>query len=573
MNRLILFSLLTLLGLSVSAQSQLASPLRLPTAPSGTFAEIRTNHYHGGIDLRVGGDEGVGAPVYAPADGYVSRICISAYSGGKMLYIDHPGGLTTVYMHLDGYNSAIGDFVWGCQQRLQSYTFDTTVAKGRLPVRKGELIAYAGNTGMSGGPHLHYEVRNTVTQHAYNPLNYGLSIDDSMKPTIRGIRLLPVDDKCRIEGSDKPYQLEKKDTVTVLGRFYVGVYATDMSRGSTYRNGYERIDIWVDGKPFFQYRVDKIDFDNGRALNAQIDYEHYLATKQGYVVTRRLPGDPIKPARTYGDGSIGFVASDTSAHRITVQVSDFSGNSAVRQFYVRNTVKPLVQMHAVPRHVSLRELSDTFLYQSPFTLIRGDYQIEMPAGMLYYNDRLVHGKRTDRRYISPVVTVKPWRSPYPPHKTFTLRLPLPVGYEPSQLVVCALKNDKPTACPTRLVTRRTEGRTGEWLEADVRDFGLFVVACDTEAPAVRPLNFAEGKKVKESQLRMRISDNLSGIRDYRCFINDEWVLAEFDGKSSTLTVSLNKPQKITGGRPIRLRVTLTDCCGNVKDVTYRIILP
>ena len=102
-------------SLPLAAQEGFDSPLKLPTALSGTFAEIRTNHYHGGIDLRVGGDEGVGTPIYAPADGYVSRICISAYSGGKMLYIDHPGGLTTVYMHLDGYHGAIADYVWGCQ--------------------------------------------------------------------------------------------------------------------------------------------------------------------------------------------------------------------------------------------------------------------------------------------------------------------------------------------------------------------------------------------------------------------------------------------------------------------------
>ena len=144
-------------------------PLRLPAAPSGTFAEIRTNHFHSGIDLRVGGDEGVGTPVYAPADGYVSRLRISAYDGGKMLYINHKGNITTVYLHLDGYHGAIADYVLAYQRAHQCYAFDTVVPEGALPVKRGQLIAYAGNSGMSGGPHLHYEVRNTRTQQSLNP--------------------------------------------------------------------------------------------------------------------------------------------------------------------------------------------------------------------------------------------------------------------------------------------------------------------------------------------------------------------------------------------------------------------
>lgn len=111
-------------------------PLKLPAASSGTFAEIRTNHYHGGLDLRIGGDDGIGTPVYAPADGYVSRVRISAYDGGKMLYINHAGYITTVYLHLDGYHGAIADYVQQVQNAEQCYTFDTVVEPGLLPVKK-----------------------------------------------------------------------------------------------------------------------------------------------------------------------------------------------------------------------------------------------------------------------------------------------------------------------------------------------------------------------------------------------------------------------------------------------------
>ena len=582
MKNIVIIILLAILSLTASAQSnkppQLASPLHLPLAPSGTFAEVRTNHYHGGLDLRVGGDEGVGTPVYAPADGYVSRLRISAYDGGKMLYINHAGNITTVYLHLDGYNGAIARAVRKIQAGIQGYAFDTTIAEGMLPVHKGDLIAYAGNSGMSGGPHLHFEVRDTRTQQTLNPLRYGLSLSDTIRPTIRGIRLIPVDKNSRINGTKAPMQVDMStkfrrlgticNPIPVLGRFYISVYATDMSEGSTLRNGYEHLDIWVDGKHFFQYGVDKIVFVDSRSVNAQLDYDHYLATREPYIITRRLPGDPMRPARTFGDGSIGFIDSDTTLHRITVAVTDYNGNQAVKCFYVRNRFETLVPMHDVPEHPSYHLFSDSLTVRWPLSVSRGDYQIDMPANMLYYDDLLLHGLQKDRRYISPIYTVKPWKSPYPPNRTWQLRVPLVIGYEPTQLVLCTLRDEKLSALPTRVVERRIEGKPGRWLEADVRVFGNFVVASDTSAPYVKPINFKPGGKVTASALRLKMGDNLSGVREYRCFINNEWVLGEFDGKTATLSIALD--QVSSSVKNLDVNIFLTDCCGNANEVVYHL---
>ncbi len=582
MKQYMTFFLMLFWAFTVLSQTQqtpqFASPLHLPAAPSGTFAEIRTNHFHGGLDLRIGGDDGVGTPVYAPADGYVSRLRISAYDGGKMLYINHKGNITTVYLHLDGYHGAIARYVRNYQADHQCYAFDTNLSEGLLPVHKGDLIAYAGNSGMSGGPHLHYEVRDTRTQQSLNPLAYGVTLLDTMQPVIRGIRLLPVDKNSRINRANAPMQVDLSNKsrrlgtadnpIPVLGRFYLSVWATDMSEGSTLRNGYDRIDIWVDGHPFFQYRVDRITFGDTRAINAQLDYSHYLATREPYIITRRLPGDPMRPARTLGDGSIGFIDSDTTLHRITVAVSDYNGNQAVRTLYLRNRFETLVPMHDVPEHPSYHLFSDSLTYRWPLSVHRGDYQIEMPAGMLYYDDLLLHGIQKDRRYISPIYTVKPWKSPYPPHRTWTLRVPLVVGYEPEQLVLCRLVDDKPSALPTRIIERRIEGKPGRWLEAEVRQFGNFVVMNDTTPPYVRPINFKANGKVTTRELHMKMGDNLSGVREYRCFINGEWVLAEFDGKTATLSIRLDQVDKLSG--PFELRIFLTDCCNNHREVLYRL---
>jgi hypothetical protein len=142
-----------------------------------------------------------------------------------------------------------------------------------------------------------------------------------------------------------------------------------------------------------------------------------------------------------------------------------------------------------------------------------------------------------------------------------------IGYEPEQLVLCQLKGGKPTALPTRLIERRIEGKPGRWLEASVRAFGNFVVMSDTTAPYVKPLNFKEGKKVGRV-LNMKMGDNLSGVVEYRCFINGEWVLGEFDGKSATLSINLAQvPSSVSS---LELRIFLTDACQNSREVVYRL---
>ena len=142
-------------------------PLDLTPSFSGTFAEFRANHFHSGIDLRIGGV--VGAPVRAAAEGYVSRINISPWGGGKVLYITHPNGYKTVYMHLNDFTGDIARWVRNYQYEHHCYAFDQTIPEGLLSVTKGQLVAHAGNTGSSGGPHLHFAIRVASSDETINP--------------------------------------------------------------------------------------------------------------------------------------------------------------------------------------------------------------------------------------------------------------------------------------------------------------------------------------------------------------------------------------------------------------------
>ena len=143
--------LVGLIGLAELALAQelpkgyFRNPMDHDIGLSATFAEFRANHFHGGLDMRTGG--AIGKAVYAAADGYVAKVSISPWGGGKILYIKHPNGYTSVYMHLDSYAGAIGREVLKEQYARQSYSIAKLFAPDELPVKKGQLVAYSGNTG------------------------------------------------------------------------------------------------------------------------------------------------------------------------------------------------------------------------------------------------------------------------------------------------------------------------------------------------------------------------------------------------------------------------------------------
>lgn len=522
------------------------TPLDGAIGLSATFAEFRTGHFHAGIDMRTGG--AVDQPVYAVADGYVAKVSISPWGGGKILYIKHPNGYTSVYMHLNGYAGAIGKAVLREQYAQRRYSITKLFAPDELPVKKGQLVARSGNTGSSGGPHLHFELRQggmaDLHTHAVtiNPLLFGFPYRDGINPTIRGVRIYP-------EGGE-PVEVGKDNTVTVSGPFHLGVYATDAAEGSTAKNGPDRVEVLLDGTPFFVYTTERFPLDSSRMVNALLDYPHYARTRQPYLLTRALPGaeGPWIEQRV-GDGI--FRLRPGSTHHIGIRVLDIKGNVAERTITVvtsQNTQGP--QLADAPAR--------TAKYNRPFSLQQSTFSIQLPAFTLYADDRL------DCTARGGAVTIRPTVNDIPPHLAYTLGIKGTLPGVPQQKTVIVLVTRKPgsvkhTACKTT----HADG----WHTAQVRDWGEFTLAADTTAPTVRPVNFSEGKPLKSNTLRLKASDNLSGIDTYHCYLNGSWILAEYDGKTATLVIDADG--KLQSGVN-RLRVEVTDAVGNTTDLTWKI---
>lgn len=545
-------------------------PIRLPLSMSGGFAEIRPNHFHSGIDIRTEGKEG--QPVYAPADGYVSRINISAWGGGKVLYITHPDGYRTVYMHLSEFCGKIGQFVHDYQYSHHLYAFDTELPPDSIKVKKGDLVALTGNTGGSMGPHLHYDIRLAENDQAINPLYFGLSYNDPIAPTIAGIKLYPASPNTTINGHNqelKIYPLKRKvsknskqslnqtkDTFSVSGRFYTGIYTYDqMEYGSNSKNGVEKIELFIDGVLFHSYHVPAFLFEETKAINALIDYRHYQRSREYYILSRRLRGDPTNFNSV--SSNYGYILFDDNVtHEFKYKVSDFKGNTTSHTFFVRNDSK------ANSRHDasgSLQTKGEIVTYYKPYILVRKDFVLNIDANNLYENDEIIYRAVDDVAKISQQHCVSLRNNPMPPHKKIDITMTIPDNVPQalhSKLVVVCINGKNTSACPTKILRNK--------VSATCRNWGGFALRLDTIAPTIRPLDFRDGQTIRNGNLTVVVKDNLSGIESYSCTVNGVWHLLEHDGKSSSLVLD---SKKLSPGKNT-LVFTITDAVGNTTTQRY-----
>ena len=283
MNRIILLSSIFCCWLSTAQYYQ--SPVDIPIQLSGTFAELRGTHFHAGIDIRTQSKEGL--PLRAVANGYVSRIKIQQGGYGKALYINHPNGTTSVYAHLKRYSEKIVPTVRKKQYKQKSYTINFYPEPSDIPVVKGEVIGYSGNTGSSFGPHLHFELRTSANQIPFNPLLDGVYISDTRKPVVKQVYAYPIDgivnqseEKIQLSITQKNDSLYVADPVVAIGKIGFGLEQFDRQDGSYNKNGTFEVLANLNGIDRFHLRFDTLSFDDTTEMHKLVDYEHYVDTKK-----------------------------------------------------------------------------------------------------------------------------------------------------------------------------------------------------------------------------------------------------------------------------------------------------
>jgi hypothetical protein len=533
------------------------SPVNFQILLAGSFGELRKNHFHSGIDIRTEGQQG--KPVYTVADGYVSRVFISPYGFGKALYITHPNGYVSVYGHLRGFNGPIGAWIRNEQYRKESFALDTPVDAGILRVKKGDLIAYSGNSGSSGGPHLHFEIRDAVTQDAIDPLLFGLPVKDMIPPKIQRIRIYPLDQNSMVNNSDKPvtlavagsngsYQVASKDTVSVSGNIIFGIEAFDMMDDNGMKHGVHSIDLFVDTAHCFSQCIDRFAFAATRYVNCVMDYPAVVRSNFWIQRSYIAPNNKIDIYGTVKNrGIVNF--SSKGIHRVQYIVKDEFGNTAKISFWVRSHPP-------APGGVrKIRISSGTpFSCKTANHFTREDIRFDLPQDALYedLDFQFASTPRASGTY-SPMYHLQDEYVPLQSPCDLSIKaVNVPQKYTSKTVIV---KEDPPG---------HFSSRGGKWengfVKTQVKEFGNFTIMVDTVPPVIIPVNVVNGKKInRQSSIMVKISDYLSGIKHYRGTINGKWILMDYDAKNNLLTYAFD--DRLKPGRN-EFRLVVRDDVGN-----------
>ena len=503
------------------------SPLDIePPALAGSFGELRSNHFHSGIDFRT--NQRIGYPVYAPADGFISRLRVQNSGFGLALYINHPNGYTTVYGHLSRFNPKIAQIVKNIQYKKTSYEIDEFPSSDLIPVRKGEVIAYTGNTGSSGGPHLHFEIRDSKTEATINPQLLGISIPDNIPPVIHAMYVYRLIGKpfneftpkqyFQVAGSAGNYKLNQVSTINLNGEVGFGIVVNDRHNGASGNNGAYSIELAVDGNTVYTSALERFTFDNSKAINSHIDYPTYLRTKQSIQKSFVDPGNPLQIYfNLVNNGRISF--NDGKTHSVKYTISDARGNKSTLAFNVLADTKAVINTPELP-------IGTNFSYNKQNEFSQEDVKVILPKGTLYNDLNFIYKK-----------TAKPQQNAFSSihhiHNNFT---PLHTGFE---LWIKADSTVIKHQSKALIVNgnRSSQGGYFEngWVKTKPRNFGNFFIAVDTVAPNITPVNVANGKNMKGiSKMSFRISDGLSGIKSFNGYIDGKWVLMQFDTKTANL---------------------------------------
>lgn len=514
--------ILLLISLQVWCQNAIkySSPLDIPIYPSGTFGELRGNHFHSGLDIRT--QQKVGFPVYAPADGWVSRIKVSTYGYGKALYIDHPDGKTTVYGHLNAYSGAIAEFVKKRHYSEKKIEIEMFPQKGQLTVKKGDIIAYTGNSGGSGGPHLHYEFRNTRTQHIINPFLVGMDekVKDTKAPTVNAVTVYAVGKNAAANAAEIPSQLSYTtkggmlvtEKVKAKGTIGFGVDAYDTSDNNYGKNGLYKVEAFLNGKSKFAYQFDEFSFAESRYVNALIDYGVYDTKKQRVQKLFYEKKYPLSVLQSDSDqGLINVNPGENYNYKIVL--SDFHGNTTEILIPIEYS-KDEAKIKKTPPNES------AYLIKSDreHVLKRGRVEVILPTGA-FYNDFYL-----DFEVKNQVLTLH--NTTVPIHKNIT------VNFDVSSIE--GLNREK--AFIGRKTAHRNEyfstWKKGNLFSIKTRDFGEYKIMEDTEAPVIYKPSFSEGQWISTHEaIAFFIKDDLSGISEINGYINGRWALFDYDYKT------------------------------------------
>ena len=556
--RIAFFGILLLLSAALNGQEKyprdaFRSPLDIPLVLAGTFGELRSNHFHSGIDIKT--QQRQGLPVYAIGDGTVTRIKVALWGYGKVLYIAHPNGYTSVYAHLQKFSPKIEDYIKQIQYQKRSYEVEVFPDYGELKVEKGEIIAYSGNTGGSSGPHLHFEIRSSISEKPTNPLLYGLEVRDATNPILSQLFAYPLSENAQVNQSEEKVKINFKkqqdgsllaDKVYASGTIGFGLDTYDRQDLAANKNGVYSIKQLVNGKTYTDLDFESFSFSETRYINTLIDYDHFGRHRSRIIKCYRVPGNSLSIYNTlHNNGKI--VVREGLSYNVEIHITDLEGNST----------KLLIPVEG-RRGTVLEEKNTTVTDE--FVLVNKPNNYDLGAATVYFPPNTFYEDfYIDLKKGNDTVTIH--NNQVAAHRNFTITFDVAKYSEAErkQLFIARLdQNLKPSYASTY--------KRGDVFTTRTRNLGSYTLVQDTIAPIVRAKNFKEKQWLNNYRyLSIYIADDLSGIDSYAATLNGEWILMEYEPKRKTLTYNFD--DIILDKTQCELEVVVKDNVGNTTRFT------
>ena len=536
-------------------------PFDFPLYLSGNFGELRSNHFHGGLDFKTQGV--VGKPLLAIADGYISKVTVTPGGYGNALYITHDNGYTSVHGHLDRFLPEIARLVHERQYAEQSFVVTLEFAPEEFPVRQGDVVAYAGNSGYSFGPHLHMEIRTTDTNEPIDPLPfYKDKIVDNIAP--RATRIMVYGDEYKGKVSlNKPIkgateingkiivncQLSIVNCMEAWGRISTAISANDYMNGTNNNYGVRYVRLYVDDQLVSSSDVDRFSFDENRLINSWTDYAEQRRSGRWYMRSAIAENNDLR--MLHADADRGWVTiNEERDYHFRYELEDLYGNRSNYRFVVRGKRMDIPQH--LPDYYYLMDAS------RPNRFYTQGFELWIPEGELFDDVELAYDVVPSAADQAPHYQLTHSRIPLRKAAEITIPVSPRQGTDPKKLYVARVDGNGRAYC----------GGTYKYgrITANITELGTYTVCADTVAPKITPIGSTSWRK--QGRIVLRIADGETGIRDYRGTIDGRWVLFQYSSKNARLTCDLKAEGIGPGHHHVEIKVT--DMRGNVRVVSYEL---
>ena len=548
------FLLLFLLSILFRLNSQeynLNSPIDLPLNLSGTFGEFRSSHFHYGLDITT--NKKSGYEVYSIESGSIIRIRVSTSGYGKAIYVDHLNGLTSVYAHLKEFSPKIQEYIKGQQYLRKSYNIQKFFNVGDLVIDKGELIGYSGNTGGSSGPHLHFEIRDTKSQNPLNPLSFEYKYEDNRRPIIRSLYVFDETDSFK-KDNPKQYPIEKindsmykSKKVIYNNDIGIGVEVYDRQSGNNYnRNGIYEIRMYLDSILNFSYKMDNINISE--SIFRKVFYDYSLLKTRGVRVQKIYYPPNSKLSFLNHNTETGiFDSNDSIKKEVQIEVIDWNNNKSYLKF----------QIEGSPSNIKENPISGIEIVpDQEYKIKRNNVEVDFRRNSFFNKVALNIESNND--------TLKVGKDIHPLRKSYNIKINKKIEdsiVRRQSYIGLINKNGK--------ISYLNTSKNKNSFSVNSSILGSYILSRDSIRPEVKPLNFSLNKDVsKQKTIRLRIYDNISGIKSYEVLINNKWALFEYEPKSNLIFHTIKDGIIKNGENSINIKVI--DGVGNETKMNSKV---